>query len=205
MYEKIINITKTKTKEEFLNDEIIIEDCPSDYGLKDNKKFCGISNEEHDCKGCWKQTIETVGMEFKEEVPKPTPPKEYTISDLINSFPEETEFIISVNTKYKILNDNLYYYSKLAEKWLKSEFTIRETLNMKFTKAEDPKLKPMTFEEAIKIGNKIKFKYSDNYNMAKGFLPFNDAIYFLTTPYFDNNVIRKLILEGTWFAEGVYE
>ena len=198
MYEKIINITKTKTKEEFLNNEIIIEDCPSDYGLKDNKKFCGSSNEEHDCKGCWKQTIETVGMEFKEEVLEPT---EYTISDLINSFPEETEFIISANTKYKILNDNLYYYSKLAEKWLKSEFTIRETLNMKFTKVEEPKLKPMTFEEAVHTLKNVKYElFNDKQDK---FYPPNVTI---------KNILERypvkttaIILEGTWFAEGVYE
>jgi hypothetical protein len=201
MYKKIINITKTKTKEEFLNDEIIIEDCPSDYGLKDNKKFCGTNNEEYDCKGCWKQTIETVGIEFKEEVAEPTPIKEYTISDLINSFPEETEFIISGNTKYKILKDNLYHYSKFAEKWLKSEFTIRETLSMKFTKVEEPKLKPMRFEEAVRTGNKIKYEFFND--KQDKFYPPNETIQSIIELYPIKTT--AIILEGTWFAEGVYE
>ena len=131
-------------------------------------------------------------------------PKEYKISDLLSNFEEETEFISS-NIKYKIQEGELCYYNIHKKEWATSLNCLKAILYMKFTKVEEPKLKPMTFEEAIKTGNKIKFKYSGNYNMAKGFLPFNDAIYFLTTPYFDNNVIRKLILEGTWFSEGVYE
>ena len=130
-------------------------------------------------------------------------PNEYTITDLLNNFPFETEFEY-MERKYKMSNGNLLVDDSIYG-WIESIMSFKEILNMKFTKIEEPKLKPMTFEGAVRTGNKIKFKYSDNYNMAKGFLPFNDAIYFLTTPYFDNNVIRKLILEGTWFAEGVYE
>ena len=131
--------------------------------------------------------------------------KEYKISDLLNNFNELNEFVNSSGTKYRIQGGELYYHNVPKDEWVISLNCLRVILNMKFTKVEEPKLKPMTFEEAVKTGNKIKFKYSDNYNMVKGFLPFDDAIHFLTTPYFDNNVIRKLILEGTWFAEGVYE
>ena len=131
--DNIIEIAKTRTREEFLREGITCWGCPDRYGLYYENSIC--DSDTLGCRDCWKCAVE----------------------------------------------------------------------NIKFKDAEEPKLKPMTFEEAVKTGNKIKFKYSDNYNMAKGFLPFNDAIYFLTTPYFDNNVIRKLILEGTWFAEGVYE
>ena len=133
-------------------------------------------------------------------------PNEYTITEIVNGFDEGAEFQY-MELRYKIYCGALYYWDteEQTPMWRKSAYTLKRILNMKFTKVEEPKLKPMTFEEAVKTGNKIKFKYSDNYNMAKGFLPFDDAIHFLTTPCFDNNVIRTLILEGTWFAEGVYE
>ena len=200
---EIKEVAQIITREEFLKEVTV--DCPSYYDLNYDKNICNSSTTG--CKSCWESAIKDFKFKDEEVIENH---KEYTIHSLLNDFEEGIEFIkVSDGTnplKYKILNSNLYFYNYVDEIWEKTLYNLKVILNIKFTKVEEPKkLKSMTLEEAIKIGNKIKFKYSDNYNMMKGFLPFNDAIYFLTTPYFDNNVIRKLILEGTWFAEGVYE
>lgn len=142
-------------------------------------------------------------------------PKKYTINNLLNDFPEETEFVIVKNARYKILNNNLYYYSKLVEKWLKSEFSIREINSMKFTKVEELKLKPMTFDEAVKTGKNIRYEYTYdveqesketikvNIELNK-FYVFSEIVEEMIMKY-NSYTATQIIVYGTWYAEGVYE
>ena len=132
------------------------------------------------------------------------PSKEYTIHNLME-FSEQTEFI-SKDTKYKIFLGRLYWYNTnmSTAMWVEvnSNISLKEILNMKFTKVEYPKLKPMTFEEAITTEKKIKYEYNnesqDNFKLV------NETIKSITESY-ATWFIRDILLEGTWFAEGVYE
>ena len=240
MSENIIEIAKTKTKEDFFNGEIITEDCPGEYGLKDNKEFCGYENGEYNCKECWKQVIEAVGIEFNDEklengfednidikiighrnhalVIKSEEvieqPKEYTIHNLLNDFPSETEFVNCAGTKYRIQDGDLRYYNSSAKEWRLKFTSYKQILEMKFTKVEDPKLKPMTFKEAVRTKKKVKYEYEHPTEDSSGelttvkwkqdnFYSPNETIQSITECFPSH--ISDIILNGTWFAEGVYE
>ena len=147
-------------------------------------------------------------------------PKEYTIADLLNNFDEETEFIKVGGgikpLKYKILDGNLYFYNYVEDIWKQTLYSLKVTLNMKFTKAEEPKLKPMTFEEAVKTGKNIRYEYTYDYLEQenketvkvkielKEFHIFSEIIEEMIMKH-NSYTATQIILEGTWFAEGVYE
>ena len=129
--------------------------------------------------------------------------KEYKISDLLNNFNELNEFVNSSGTKYRIQGGELYYHNIPKDEWVISLNCLRVILNMKFTKVEEPKLKPMTFEEAVRTGNKIKYCY-DGYTLDK-FHNTQNIFKHLVSPMYGSKTVSDIILEGIWFAEGVYE
>jgi hypothetical protein len=131
-------------------------------------------------------------------------PKEYNIHNLLNNFDEETVFQY-MDLRYKIYCGALYHWDTEEQRpmWRKSAYSLKRILNMKFTKIEDPKLKPMTFEEAVKTGKKIKYKY-DGYTLDK-FHNTQNIFKHLVSPMYGSKTVSEIILEGTWFAEGVYE
>lgn len=133
------------------------------------------------------------------------PSKEYTIHNLME-FSEQTEFI-SKDTKYKIFLGRLYWYNTnmSTAMWVEvnSNIPLKEILNMKFTKAEEPKLKPMTFEEAVKTGKKIKYK-NKSYTLDK-FYNVQNTLKLLTSSMYASETVSEILLESTWYAEGVYE
>ena len=76
--------------------------------------------------------------------------------------------------------------------------------NIKFKDdAEESKLKPMTFEEAVRTGNNIKYCY-DGYTLDK-FHNTQNIFKHLVSPMYGSKTVSEIILEGTWYAEGVYE
>ena len=131
-------------------------------------------------------------------------PKEYTIHNLINDFPFETEFVNSVRrTKYRIQDGDLYYYNSMSKAWRLRVSSFKEISDMKFTKVEESKLKPMTFEEAIASGNKIRYEYKDEEIIQENFLLLDEIMESLSLLVCWR--IARVILKGTWYAEGVYE
>ena len=137
-------------------------------------------------------------------------PKEYYIYNLINDFKEGTEFINSLGTKYRIQEGELYYYSIHENEWVASLNSLKTILDMKFTKAEDPKLKqlkPMTFVEAVTTSKKIRYECNlkgNEYIEQNNFETFNNTIKNMTEHYPSWRIYR-IFLKGTWYAEGVYE
>lgn len=69
---KFKKITKTMTKEEFLNNEDLInrEGCPNEYGLIINKGKSGSCLTRTSCKECWEYAIEKGNVKFKDDEPK---------------------------------------------------------------------------------------------------------------------------------------
>lgn len=131
--------------------------------------------------------------------------KEYTIHNLME-FPEGTEFI-SKDTKYKIFLGRLHWYNTnmSTSMWVEvnSNISLKEILDMKFTKVEELKLKAMTFEEAIASGNKIRYEYKDEEIIQENFLLLDEIMESLSLLVCWR--IARVILKGTWYAEGVYE
>ena len=131
-------------------------------------------------------------------------PKEYSIHNLLNDFPEGTEFITSAKNKYRIYDGELSYCYDVNHSWSNSTLSLKEILNtkfMKFTKVEDLKLKPMTFEEAVKTGKRLKFTHTDY--VVENFTFLNDIFQNLSEKL--SSSAKDIILEGIWYAEGVYE
>ena len=131
------------------------------------------------------------------------PPKEYTIHNLLNDFPQETLFVNSLGIKCKIQDEDLYCYKIPTKKWDICFYTFRTILNMKFTKVEEPKLKPMTFEEAVETGGRLKFVHT-TYKMIEEFMCLDNILQYISTTFLACS-IKDLILDSTWYAEGVYE
>ena len=127
-------------------------------------------------------------------------PKEYTIHNLINDFPEETIFEY-MKRKYKIHYGNLFVEDSTCG-WIETIYKLKPILDMKFTKVEEPKLpklRSMTFEEAVRTGKKIKYESE----IQRNFEPVNKIIEIITK-YSPSWIVKEIFL-GTWFAEGVYE
>ena len=142
---------------------------------------------------------------YKEEITEQ--PKEYDIHNLLNDFPEGTQFINSLGIKYKVLGGDLYYYKEvyIPYKWREVRYSssIKQILNMKFTKIEESKLKSMTFDEAVKTGGRLKFVHT-NYKMIEEFMCLDNILQYISTTFLDCS-IKDIILDGIWYAEGVYE
>ena len=130
-------------------------------------------------------------------------PLEYTIVNIVNDFEEGVEFVSAkgIDMRYKILDGNLFNYKYLNEEWDRSTLAISKILNMKFTKAEDPKLKPMTFEEAVHTLKNVKYELLND--KQDKFYPPNETIQSIVELY--PVKVTAIILNGTWYAEGVYE
>lgn len=130
---------------------------------------------------------------------------EYTIVNIVNDSEEGVEFVSAkgIDMRYKILDGNLFNYKYLNEEWDSSTLAISEILNMKFTKAEYPKLKPMIFEESVRIGNKIKYEYN-NFTLDD-FYTLQSIFRRLVSPMYSSETVSDIILKGTWYAEGVHE
>ena len=170
---------------------------------------CGVYNyyrlefDRYTHKGeYYDRELELYTGELKELADKP---KEYTIHNLME-FPEGTEFITSAKNKYRIYDGELSYCYDVNHSWSNSTLSLKEILNtkfMKFTKVEDLKLKPMTFEEAVKTGKKIKYK-NKSYTLDK-FYNVQDTFKILTSSMYASETVSEILLESTWYAEGVYE
>ena len=126
----------------------------------------------------------------------------YTITDILNNFPTETKFL-SNDHLFRIQLGELQTYDEDTQEWRKSINSLKQILDMKFTKVEEPKLKPMTFEEAVRTGNKIKYEY-DNFAVDY-FCTLQNIFGLLMSPMYSSKTVLNIILKGTWFAEGVYE
>lgn len=123
----------------------------------------------------------------------------------MNDFDEGTVFQC-VGLRYKIYHGSLYCLDTEEQTsiWEKSINSLKQILDMKFTKVEEPKkLKSMTFEEAVRTGNKIKYCY-DGYTLDK-FYTIQNIFKHLISPMYGNETVSSIILNNTWYAEGVYE
>ena len=205
----IKEVARTMTREEFLGldsqqriDLLNGYDCPTDYGLKSYYEVSfNNCTPTANCTRCWKLAVEDI--KFKgETISDKTDTNTYTIHNLLNDFPSETKFL-SNDHLFRIQLGELQTYDNDKHEWRKSINSLKQILDMKFTKVEELKLKPMTFEEAVGTGNKIKFKY-DGYDSIEEFMTLDSMLQYLTKPYIVNP-IKDIILEGTWYAEGVYE
>lgn len=195
----IKEVARTMTREEFLGldsqqriDLLNGYGCPTYYGLKSYVSF-NICKPTANCTRCWNLAVEDIKFKGEEVLEQP---KEYTIHNLLNDFEEGIKFNW-LGYHYKIKNGELY----IGE--CKSMKSLKEILEMKFTKVEEPKSKLMTFEEAVGTGKRIKFKYY-GYASIDEFMTLNSMLLYLTKTFF-NNQISNIILKGTWYAEGVYE
>ena len=136
--------------------------------------------------------------------------KEYTIHNLIDTFPTETKFL-SNDHLFRIQLGELQIYDEDMQEWRKSINSLKQILDMKFTKVEEPKLpklKPMTFEEAVRTGNKIKYKFNENikqYNFFSLIETMKILYESASDSIYTEGLVSDIILKGTWFAEGVYE
>ena len=160
----IKEVARTMTREEFLGldsqqriDLLNGYDCPTDYGLKSYYEVSfNNCTPTANCTRCWKLAVEDI--KFKgETISDKTDTNTYTIHNLLNDFPSETKFL-SNDHLFRIQLGELQTYDNDKHEWRKSINSLKQILDMKFTKVEELKLKPMTFEEAVGTGKKIKFE-----------------------------------------------
>ena len=217
----IKEVARTMTREEFLGldsqqriDLLNGYDCPTDYGLKSYYEVSfNNCTPTANCTRCWKLAVEDI--KFKgETISDKTDTNTYTIHNLLNDFPSETKFL-SNDHLFRIQLGELQTYDNDTQEWRKSINSLKQILEMKFTKVEEPKLKSLTFNEAVKTGKNIRYEYTYEVEQEnketvkieielKEFHIFSEIVEEMIMKY-NSYTATQIIVYGTWFAEGVYE
>jgi hypothetical protein len=199
---EVIEMASKMTREEFLYENAKYNgSCP--HISSPQQEECNVVSDEDAkecCMDCWSNALnKDSDIKFKDEEIIEQP-KEYIINDIINDFKEETLFL-SEGIKYKIYKGNLFWNPSGVWSGVGVSLSLKQILEMKFTKVEEPKLKPMTFEEAVHTLKKVKYEFFND--KQDKFYPPNETIQSIIELYPIKTT--AIILEGTWFAEGVYE
>lgn len=176
---------------------------------------CGVYSIYRIASDCGKHTYYERELElYIEESKEIGQPEEYIITDLLNDFPAETKFLSNEHL-FRIQLGELQTYDEDTQKWRKSINSLKQILEMKFTKVEEPKLKSLTFNEAVKTGKNIRYEYTYEVEQEnketvkieielKEFHIFSEIVEEMIMKY-NSYTATQIIVYGTWFAEGVYE
>ncbi|NFH40857.1 hypothetical protein [Clostridium sporogenes] len=203
----INKIAKKMTREEFLKGVIIDEDGQiENIKWKDSEWLCPTKPNSkweectyyQNCKQCWENAIKDIKFKGEDNMEnKIDYDREYNIMEIME-FPAEIEIKNQYNMFYKISNNDLYYKED-ENKWIKSDISLRNILNMKFKLIK--KDKKVSFEEAIQAyGKEIYCKVKVNnteviipYYLNSKNDSFSNAESTIITP--------REILEGEWYIK----